>query len=598
MASVICRSNPDTYIVKCVLSCCPGKVRAQRFPGAGTAFRITVVTDHTCELQEPLQMHKNVTSAYIASIISHVVVADLTVSPKVLMANVANTVGYAVSYSKVWRAKRKVLEGLYGTYKEAYDLVPRMLKQIADANPGTCVNRVDRPDPSNNPHSLILDRVFWAFGPAVQGFSHCRPVLTMDGTFLCGKYKGTILTAIAADGNDQLLPVAFAIVENENTDSWLWFLVNIKQRVVRDRPNVCVITDRHAGLLSALRTMQHGTSPPYQWNDMRTRWCMRHVAANFHTRFRSKDLMKKFKKLCLQNQKRKFDAVWRELEVETERASGGSGPGAPQSEFAEWMSVHAPDYEKWSLLHDTYGARYGIMTTNMSEVYNGVLKGVRALPITAVVDETWNRTVGYFVNRAMMAKQHFDEGKQYSEVTLAYMDKKITKARSHVAITMDGVRRKFEVRLRDKYVRGHMRGDRKHVCTIGDVAVCTCNKPQLLHKPCSHVYAACAVFNQSCIMYMSEYYDIRHLYDTWNGEFNSYGVECHYRDIWRGAVKWSPNEALRHPGRGRRQSRRIRNDMDASQRGDRPRPIRCRLCKTHGHSFGNCPNRPSSSGAT
>ena len=113
MASVICRSNPDTYIVKCVLSCCPGKVRAQRFPGAGTAFRITVVTDHTCELQEPLQMHKNVTSAYIASIISHVVVADLTVSPKVLMANVANTVGYAVSYSKVWRAKRKVLEGLF-----------------------------------------------------------------------------------------------------------------------------------------------------------------------------------------------------------------------------------------------------------------------------------------------------------------------------------------------------------------------------------------------------------------------------------------------------------------------------------------------------
>ena len=113
-----------------------------------------------------------------------------------------------------------------------------MLKQIADANPGTCVNRMDMPNPSNIPHLLILDRVFWAFGPAVQGFSHCRPVLTMDGTFLCGKYKGTILTAIAADGNDQLLPVAFAIVENENTDSWLWFLANIKQHVVRDRPNV------------------------------------------------------------------------------------------------------------------------------------------------------------------------------------------------------------------------------------------------------------------------------------------------------------------------------------------------------------------------
>lgn len=160
------------------------------------------------------------------------------------------------------------------------------------------------------------------------------------------------------------------------------------------------------------------------------------------------------------------------------------------------------------------------------------------------------------------------------------------------------MRRKFEIRLQDKYVHGHMRGDRKHVCTIGDVTVCTCDKPQLLHKPCSDVYAACAVFHQFCSMYMSEYYDIRHMYDTWNGEFNSYSIEGHYRDLRLRAVKWSLNEAMRHPGRGRRQSRRIRNDMDTSQRRDRPRPTWCKLCKTHGHLFRNCPNRPSSSGAT
>jgi hypothetical protein len=29
-----------------------------------------------------------------------------------------------------------------------------------------------------------------------------------------------MLTAIAADENNQLLPVAFAFVESENTDSW------------------------------------------------------------------------------------------------------------------------------------------------------------------------------------------------------------------------------------------------------------------------------------------------------------------------------------------------------------------------------------------
>ena len=44
---------------------------------------------------------------------------------------------------------------------------------------------------------------------------------------------------------------------------------------------------------------------------------MRHLAPNFHTRFRNKDLMKTFKKLCMQNQRWKFDAVWRQLDEET-----------------------------------------------------------------------------------------------------------------------------------------------------------------------------------------------------------------------------------------------------------------------------------------
>jgi hypothetical protein len=42
----------------------------------------------------------------------------------------------------------------------------------------------------------------------------------MDGTFLTGISKGHMLTAIRVDGNNQLLPVSFAFMESENTDSW------------------------------------------------------------------------------------------------------------------------------------------------------------------------------------------------------------------------------------------------------------------------------------------------------------------------------------------------------------------------------------------
>lgn len=66
------------------------------------------------------------------------------------------------------------------------------------------------------------------------------------------------------------------------------------------------------------------------------------------------------------------------------------------------------------------------------------------------------------------------------------------KTRMHDIRVIDGLRRKYEIRLRQKYVNYHARGEKKHACTLGDVAICTCNKLKLLHKPCSHVYKACA----------------------------------------------------------------------------------------------------------
>jgi hypothetical protein len=50
-------------------------------------------------------------------------------------------------------------------------------------------------------------------------FKHCCDVLPIDGTFLTGKYEGTMLIAIGIDADRQLVPLAFAIVEKENRGS-------------------------------------------------------------------------------------------------------------------------------------------------------------------------------------------------------------------------------------------------------------------------------------------------------------------------------------------------------------------------------------------
>ena len=65
----------------------------------------------------------------------------------------------------------------------------------------------------------VFQRVFWAFHHSMEGFTHCHPMLTIDGTHLYGKYKGTIMIAKGCDGTYQLFSLAFALTKGENVDS-------------------------------------------------------------------------------------------------------------------------------------------------------------------------------------------------------------------------------------------------------------------------------------------------------------------------------------------------------------------------------------------
>jgi hypothetical protein len=53
----------------------------------------------------------------------------------------------------------------------------------------------------------------------VHDFSHCRLVIGVDGTFLTGKYKGTLMVAVGIMVQNHLIPLAFAFVEGENNDN-------------------------------------------------------------------------------------------------------------------------------------------------------------------------------------------------------------------------------------------------------------------------------------------------------------------------------------------------------------------------------------------
>jgi len=65
------------------------------------------------------------------------------------------------------------------------------------------------------PGKRMLKRVFWSFGPCINEFAYCKPIVQVDGTWLYRKYTGTLLIAITQDRANHIFPIAYATVEGE-----------------------------------------------------------------------------------------------------------------------------------------------------------------------------------------------------------------------------------------------------------------------------------------------------------------------------------------------------------------------------------------------
>ncbi len=88
----------------------------------------------------------------------------------------------------MWDAKQKAIAKIYGNWEESYQLLPKFMKALIDSNLGTKV--VWKTYRGNDVGSVIFQSVFWDFGPSIQGFMHCRPIISIDATHLYGKYEG------------------------------------------------------------------------------------------------------------------------------------------------------------------------------------------------------------------------------------------------------------------------------------------------------------------------------------------------------------------------------------------------------------------------
>jgi hypothetical protein len=219
-----------------------------------------------------------------------------------------------VKYGKAWRAKQRALEIIFVDWEEAYERLPVMLNTMKAINPGMHFEYFPKEGEWRNARQ-VFGRAFWAFGQSIEAFKHCRLVVSIDGTFLTRKFEGTMLICIGTDSEDQLVPLSFAIVRKEDTDSWCWFLRLVRQVVIGPGRDVCVISDRHASILNVVEE----DMPSY--GQIHHRWCTRHLAQNLIRRDGTKENFKLFEEVCRQLEVRLFNEKLDALKLAT-NASG------------------------------------------------------------------------------------------------------------------------------------------------------------------------------------------------------------------------------------------------------------------------------------
>ncbi|XP_017416555.1 uncharacterized protein LOC108327351 [Vigna angularis] len=162
-------------------------------------------------------------------------------------------------------------------YSRIYDYAHELLTR----NPGSTVKvKVE-----GNDGKPIFLRFYACLKGCKDSFVSCRPIIGLDGAFLKGRHRGELLTTVARDANDQMMPLAYAIVEVENKETWTWFMELLIEDI--GGPDFCssltLISDQQKGLLPAVQDLLPGVAH---------RFCVRHLYANFRKKFPGKNLKK------------------------------------------------------------------------------------------------------------------------------------------------------------------------------------------------------------------------------------------------------------------------------------------------------------------
>jgi hypothetical protein len=226
--------------------------------------------------------------------------------------------------------------------------------------------------------------MYVCFDACKKGFiAGCRKVVGVDGCFFKGACNGELICAIGRDANNQIYPVAWAVVEKETEDSWSWFfgLLQKDLNIPIGGKGWVIISDQQKGLLNAVASY---------FPECEHRMCTRHIYANLRKTYEKTDYQKPFWMCAKASNLEFFNYCKAKLAQLT--AAGAK----------DMMNTNP---KHWSRAWFNNGSNCDSMDNNMSESFNNWIVDIRAHRILSMLEGIRTKVyVRIQQNRAKSAK--------------------------------------------------------------------------------------------------------------------------------------------------------------------------------------------------
>ncbi|XP_024014532.1 uncharacterized protein LOC112088482 [Eutrema salsugineum] len=307
--------------------------------------------------------------------------------------------------------------------------------------------------------------LFLSFGQSVRGFYKAiRRVIVVDGTFLKNKYKGVLLVATALDGNSNLYPIAFGVVDSENDLSWEWFMRQLKV-VIADEVRLAFVSDRNVSVIKAFEKVYPQSSHGI---------CIHHLLNNVITFFKTQGLTGLIAKASKEYRVSAFDTKF-----------------AAICSISQAVGKYLQDtgVEKWARCKFP-GIRYDVRSTNPAESINNKLLTPKEYPVIPLLDSIRKMLTNWFYERKRLSSKH--QAPLTFEVETK-IERRIDKGKTFIVYPVS----------QDRFL---VRGD-KYDCLV-DLGrrTCSCGKYDLLKIPCRHAIKAAFSVNQQIHTLTDHYY--------------------------------------------------------------------------------------------